>query len=328
MATTKSTKTPTSPTDRVAKIRGDLAELTAERARIEALPVPLATARQRLQKELHAHAERYADRIHVGALAAKEWRVGALRAPHDGAESDPTLRGHTLLAALAWLAPEQLAATLEAKLGEHLEGRETISDTKRAEHLTDLEDNLGGLERAEEAAIREAEAATGAAIPRRGEASPAIVLALDPESESSEIDVARYVALAENCEQRFAAIRDLSERRREATEAASQMRSRLESLRRFGRPPSSYTMRDADGRLQIEISGGRSEEHAAAEVQRLEAERDRLSAELDRRAAEYAPLNALREGCERYLQAENVKVPGEAPFTALVPGFSGSATVQ
>ncbi len=158
--------------ERLTEIRDEIADLKRQRAQLDAAPPPRSALRDRTRAVLTAAA---ADE---GAALQRALRYparsGGLRllAPVvsvNGDRADVT----GLLAAL--LGPEKLMTALDKHLAQLPDGP---TDAQRAEGLAELDRQVEALENAEEDEIEALEAA-GAAVARRPDASPAVVLRAD-----------------------------------------------------------------------------------------------------------------------------------------------------
>ena len=163
--------------DALAELRGDIdavrdriGDLVAERAETERAPVARAEAEERVAALIR------------GAQAADIFARPQLFAADGGA--DPYLNrvlAERPLEALAAVCPDQLA---QAFL-KHLPAGGISSDARLAK-LERIDRDLRAAELAEEIAICELEALTGASVPRRLEASPEIILAPTEELEGGQ----------------------------------------------------------------------------------------------------------------------------------------------
>jgi hypothetical protein len=152
--------------DDLDKIRDEIWEIQGEIRQIENLPFDRTTIELHVDAEIEA-ARRFPDNLrdHLGKRNGFNFRHY-----FNGVTSnDP-------FTVAAWLQPD----ALRKHLLEHApEGG--ISDQERTAKLVDLRDKLQAAEMAEEATIRQIEAASGSHLPRRDDADPAILLAPDCE---------------------------------------------------------------------------------------------------------------------------------------------------
>jgi hypothetical protein len=165
----------------VDRLRVDLAKLAAERARVEAAPLPLQEALPLALAQLDELAERGKPNVwpllEVGSaiqLATTPMRVditGAVALPSDNHGHQLTGMGHgeSIDAAglLCWLFRNQMAKRIEAELRECCADSEPLSREDRAKRLAEIDVERLALEREEVACIE----ADGWRIPMRSDTS-------------------------------------------------------------------------------------------------------------------------------------------------------------
>ena len=152
------------------QLRDRITDLLTERQEIERTPCDLAEAERRVGAMIEE--ARSSDLFYRPIL----FGPNGGRLDHYFTEAlrrDP-------FEALATVCPEGLAA---AFLAHHPGGG--LSPDARAARLAKIERDLMASEVAEEIACREVEGATGATVPRRLDANPAVLLALDHELEGN-----------------------------------------------------------------------------------------------------------------------------------------------
>jgi len=150
----------------LAEIRAQIAALEDQRARTETLPRTFDDAMRAVDDWLDG-LER--DTISISGFLSDDPRD----LPHLDLGKFSALPG-LFVASCRDLIRAHIAAALE----DRLEGRETVNAVQREERLAAIDAELDGVCRAEERAVREAEAA-GVPILRRAEARPEIVLLPD-----------------------------------------------------------------------------------------------------------------------------------------------------
>ena len=156
--------------DAVSRLRGHLAELRADRHRIESAPLPAASAKEAARRAVEAMAER--GRPFVDALL----EGGAIDWPdaRRGEDVMPLVRD-----TLAWLFPDELTAALDREIAETAgDQSEALEPAEKHETLGRIADETLRIERSEEALI-EASQANGVPIARRFDASPLALLGLE-----------------------------------------------------------------------------------------------------------------------------------------------------
>ena len=173
--------------DGIAELRQRRIDLLDRRDDVSARPVPFEEAAAALRRDLEAMGAEALEGIALGGLMRPE-RAPRFRpekpAPRlvnmgDGPPVVLPPGGPDPLALLAAAVPDALAAAIEARLAAAYENApEPITAADKAAELARIDGELADLERAEEAAIRAAEAA-GMSVLRRGDADPAAVLAPD-----------------------------------------------------------------------------------------------------------------------------------------------------
>jgi hypothetical protein len=154
---------------------------------VRARPVPYDEACAALRRDLAVMGADVIDGLALGGLMRPD---GAPRfkperpSPRlvnmgDGPPVVMPAPGPHPLALLAAAVPDALASAIEAKLAAaYQNAAEPMTEADKAAEMARIDGELSDLERAEEAAIRAAEAA-GMSIMRRGDADPSAVLAPD-----------------------------------------------------------------------------------------------------------------------------------------------------
>lgn len=146
--------------------RDQIADLKAKRATIEATPVDRAESERRLDYEMQRSVQQHLPAPYFGALVERDRRFYA---------SDfDTVFARSPFAMFAAMFPDETRAFLLRNLPTN-----GLSDADRAKRVKALDAQIMKLERAEETALREIEAAMGATMPRRPDASPEVLLAED-----------------------------------------------------------------------------------------------------------------------------------------------------
>lgn len=151
----------------LSDVRGRIADLQAERRRVESLPPELDTAVERIDRWVAAmeHTARAGIVPEPARFAASPEHY---RQPRSGRDEFAAIM-------VAFLGDE-LAARVKAQVQEVYADRPGISDAEREKRLAQLDRDLLDAELAEESLIRAAEAA-GFTIARRADSDPRAVLA-------------------------------------------------------------------------------------------------------------------------------------------------------
>ena len=158
-----------------SQAKGEVEELRAEITKtkndieaVEASPIDLATAKERIRLGIASIADEFVERrFRTSSFMNHESRPELIAEHFIGA--DP-------FQLACWLQPEGVAQRLEGSFGKFLEVYGPgLSPEERASRLATLRPHLRQLEKQEERLIGEAREA-GVKIPRRPDADPAVVL--------------------------------------------------------------------------------------------------------------------------------------------------------
>lgn len=150
----------------VDQMRAERARLIGDREAVLALPGLKADALEALDKGLDRYFEDARRDINLVSLVRKQ--PPSFRPPSP----------EVMLALLVEANREKIRALFEAEIDQHFASGDGISGADRAKKIDQIDSDLDQLERAEEALIREAEAA-GMPILRRADASPNALLMSD-----------------------------------------------------------------------------------------------------------------------------------------------------
>ena len=167
-------------TEALAAIRSHVGKLKVELGKTKSAALPKADMKRLARAYAHDLAKKGAPKIEV--------RKGVFEATFHDPRLDVELTAMPALlaATMAWVDPDRLAQRLEAEIDAMPEPPLALSKTAQAKRLAEVEAELDGLERREEALIRQA-ALAGTDILRRPDASPAAVLG---------VKIARRIAVA------------------------------------------------------------------------------------------------------------------------------------
>jgi len=163
----------------IDEVRSRRLALVAERDRVANAPVPLEDA----ERALDAWLDEIAGGVNfsVRSLAYPTWgsrpSLGFIRRP-DAPMLDAQPAVEQVFAMLIASNRAAVRDLFARALADDLEGIETVTNADRARRLGALDAEIMAIERAEEALIREAEAA-GLPVLRREDARPEIVLLTD-----------------------------------------------------------------------------------------------------------------------------------------------------
>lgn len=149
-------------------LRSEILKAKNEIEAVEASPIDLATAKERIRLGIASIADEFVERrFRTSSFMNHESR------PHHIAEN---FIGADPFQLACWLQPEAVEQKLEGSFGKFLEVYGPgLSPEERASKLAALRPHLQHLEKQEERLIGEAREA-GVKIPRRPDASPEIVL--------------------------------------------------------------------------------------------------------------------------------------------------------
>ncbi len=168
-------------------LRRELAAARGERAQVASAPAPLAEVEARVAAWVQARAAEWAPP--VGYFTTAEGGAGSFRLglPAFGI-ADPARAAESQECALH---PEAVRRALLERAEQHLEKHEPgLSEAPRAERLAQLDASLERFERSEEELVRQLEA-EGAAVQRRPDAAPGILLAATLSTTGALLDYSR-----------------------------------------------------------------------------------------------------------------------------------------
>jgi chromosome segregation ATPase len=154
----------------IENMRDEIADLKAKRAAIDAAPVDLVEAERRLDHETQRILQTTMPTVGkgpgFGGLVERDRRFYA---------SDfDTVFARSPYAMFCAMFPEQTREFMLRNLPS-----DGLADAERTKRIKTIDAQIAKLERAEEAALREIEAAMGATMPRRPDADPQVLLAGD-----------------------------------------------------------------------------------------------------------------------------------------------------
>lgn len=167
MATEKSFKP--APLAAIERARVRVADLKAERQRVEDAPTTLAEARATIALRVERHAAAWRESAEIAFFAAP---------PSIYNRTTASFEAETLCPPLSVTDPEALTAVLMREVEAYTEGRggEGLPSHERPAELARIDEAIAAAELHEEECICQAERA-GFAPLRRADASPAAVLA-------------------------------------------------------------------------------------------------------------------------------------------------------
>lgn len=163
----------------IAEVRERRLALLAEREHVAAAPMPPDDATPAVEAWLDEVAAGFD--VSFRSMLHPDWRSSpGLSFPrnHGGSGVDAAPAVRQLLGLLVMTNRDAVRDIIERSLADAVEGREAISNADRARRLGALDAEITAIERAEEALVREAEAA-GLPVLRREDARPEIVLSSD-----------------------------------------------------------------------------------------------------------------------------------------------------
>lgn len=156
----------------VETVRERIVALTEERARIEALPRPPEETLERLE----AFLDECVDRADLSYFTGKFRWGTASSLPVLNAEGGAILA----LALISYCCRDVVMSRLGEIVADQFEGKQFATAEEQARLLAEADAEILQLSKAEERAIRAAEAA-GVSIARREDAMPAVVLSFDED---------------------------------------------------------------------------------------------------------------------------------------------------
>ena len=161
------------------QIRARVAEIAEELEALRGGQLTDLEARARLDD----YVDRQAARVNVAATVASA-TIGSQWIKEPFVDAASLAPEQSAFALACWLDTDAVKQRLHKELAA-VSGElcSELSEDDRAKRRRKLEDELAKLECDEEAAVETLEAKTGAMIPRRRDADPAVYLAADDDSE-------------------------------------------------------------------------------------------------------------------------------------------------
>ncbi len=199
------------PLQELESLRAELAAARGERSRVASAPAPLAEAEERIDAWIAACGAEWQPA--VGYFASAEGGAGSFRLglPARGI-ADPLRAAEAQTCALHGDSVRRaLLERAEQHLAQHEPG---LPEAQRAERLAQLDANLERFEREEEELVRQLEA-EGAAVQRRPDAPPGILLSATVTTSGGLVDYSRprLAHLRELARAAHAALLNVTERR-------------------------------------------------------------------------------------------------------------------